>query len=168
MFLHQWLKSASHTLQEAGETRLIILGAYTLPYARQNTALPTADILRPREERNNSRICEADAAGQPVEPASHDLPGGHSTGIEPMDTGTSTGNLRQRAPTQLLNEYQYDGHTVLYEIYIPLRWPQRRQTSVRVQSLGRWTAQRRRQKHIRQVRAKQAAALEAVTSLLLA
>ena len=167
MFLHQRLKSTSRTLQEARETRLIILGAYTLPDARQNKALLTTDISRPREGGNNTRICEADATSQPIEPVSHDLSGGHSTGIEPMDTGTSTGNLRQRAPTQLLNEYQYDGHTVLYEIYLCAGHNDARpQYGCKVWVVGQLKGDA---KDISgKIRAKQAAALEAVTSLLLA
>ena len=91
------LTSPSHASQEARETRLAILGAYTPLDARQNAASSTDDMLSSRDEENNVRICEADATSQHAESASHDLLGGHSTGIETTSTGTGTGNLRQRA-----------------------------------------------------------------------
>ena len=46
---------------------------------------------------------------------SHDASGGHSTGIETMGTGTD--NRRQRASIQLLNEYAQFGHTMRYDVY---------------------------------------------------
>jgi hypothetical protein len=105
--LHQKLRGDSHPLQEV--RGLITLGAYPLLDVRQNTALPTADMSRPCD---NIPTCEIDAASQPAEPVSHDLSGGHSTGVKTLGTGTGTGDLRQRAPTQLLNEYR---HTYQYD-----------------------------------------------------
>jgi hypothetical protein len=87
------LKSTSHTLQEARETRIMILGANTLLDARQNLASPANHMLSPRDIRTR----EAGATIQPAESGHHDLSGGHSTGIETMSTDTDTGNLRQRA-----------------------------------------------------------------------
>ena len=104
--------SASHDLSGGHTTgvetmdtdRLIILGSYTPLDVRQNTALSTADMSRPGDEENNIQISEVDATSQPAGSASHDLSGGHTTGVETMDTdtGTGTGNLRRRAHTQLV------------------------------------------------------------------
>jgi hypothetical protein len=85
--------------------------------ARQNTALPTADMSRPRDEGNNIQACAVDATGQSADSASHNLSGGHSTRIETMGTGTGPGNLRQKTPIQLLKEHEQRGHTVRYVEY---------------------------------------------------
>ena len=93
------MKSTSHTLQEARETRLLIREACTPLDARQRAASPSDDMSSPRDEGNNIRIYEADATSQRAESASHDFLGAHSTGIATMSTGTGTGtgSLRQRA-----------------------------------------------------------------------
>jgi len=64
----------------------------------------------------NLQTCEAGATSQLAESASHDLSGGHSTGIETMDTGTS--NLREKTATQLLNEHHQRGNTIRYEEFL--------------------------------------------------
>ena len=79
----------------AGTPCLAILGAYTPLDARQNAASPSDDGASPRDEENNVRTCESDATSQCTESASHDLPGGHSTGTGTVSTGVGT--LRQRA-----------------------------------------------------------------------
>ena len=88
-----------------------MLGAYAIFDAHQNAALPTADVSRPRDAGNNTQTSEAGTSSQLAESASHDLSGGHSTGIETV--GTGTGNLRQKTATQLLNEYGCWAHGII-------------------------------------------------------
>jgi hypothetical protein len=134
--------------------------------ARQNTALPTADMSRPRDEGNNIQACAVDATSQSADSAPHNLSGGHSARIETMGTGPGPdpSNLRQKAPTQLLNEHGQQGHTVRYveypcdghTDYMP-QWGCR----IYVDGLSVGVANNKPSKK----KAKQQAALEAATSL---
>ena len=92
----------------------MILGACTTLDARQEAALPTADMSRPRDAGNNIQTYQAGATSQLAESSSLD---GHSTGIETV--GADPGNLRQKTAIQLLNEYRARGNnTIQYEEYI--------------------------------------------------